>query len=603
MLLYNIDEQTMIEIISKSIINLYNSNDIIYYQNSQPIKMFLILNGEVCFKKYSNLDLLAMIGGEDNIVISKRFRQINNTKMTKSNLLFLRYNAFIKGKEDINNKNILTCGDFFGEENLLSNNIYVNCAIAKKDSIILSINIDIFNYYLKKRIIKTQENIKELLLRRFTFFNKSENKQVNMYIEKISKIFPKNGEIIYKENELSDKLYLIYQGKCAVTKISNNLGNILFLNKGDVFGYESLKCLSKCDENQKIQLLKYEYTIVNKDDSTIILILNIPFFDELTTWKIYHNLIKYIKIQKNIITKFEKCKLISTELLQEKYKNLDIRKIYNKSSYKLTNNRNRNRNANLNKEYRKIFNRTIASDNEKIKNIKINKRKVNLFFQYFKKFQKNYLKSLFRIKEKNEKIKKLPKSFDNIKIISNNTTDETDAFTTPKKIKKNKNNILTNANIKIEKNLCERKNSNSVLSMYCMNNNKSNTFRKTSTHSMISMSTFGDSKTLNKCKFILKNRTKTKNNKSNKKTKIEKCQMTYNKIYYRNNNKICSNFDYKKIGTNVECLPFIFSDNQNILLSPIQNNNTSRINMNGYFRVNKYNYPSNLDEKTDKNNP
>ena len=72
MLLYNIDESTLIEVFSKSTLNLYKPNDIIFYQNSQPYNLYLVLKGEVCFKRYKNLDLLAMINGEQNILISIR---------------------------------------------------------------------------------------------------------------------------------------------------------------------------------------------------------------------------------------------------------------------------------------------------------------------------------------------------------------------------------------------------------------------------------------------------------------------------------------------------------------------------------------------------
>jgi hypothetical protein len=349
------------------------------------------------------------------------------------------------------------------------------------------------------------------------------------------------------------------------------------------------------NENEKIKILKNEYTIVNKDDSTIILKLDIPFCDELTTWKIYHNLIKYFKIQKNIIKKFEKFKIFSTELLQDKYQNLDIRKIISKSSHKSTNARNTHSNLN-NKKYKKYFNKTINSERIEIKNKNDKKRTVNLFFQFFKKFPKNYLNSFLKMK-KNEKM-------NNTKIISNNSNDEDEDFITPKKNKKYNRSLITYANINIsnEKQLRKNRYSNSALSSYCISNYKSNTFRKGSNNSVVSISTFGDSKSLNKHNLILKNKTNNKSIQTNKKIKIEKFQKTYNKIYYRNDNRICSFFECQNINTNVECLPFILSQNQNINLSSIHNNNTSRINKNEnrYYNVNKYNYPFYFNKKIEK---
>ena len=181
----------MIEVISKSSIYIYKSNDIIYYQNSQPLNLFLILEGEVYFRKYSNFDLLAMIGGEENIIISKKYSKNLNSKMNKKNMLNLRNNAFNKGMEDINNRNKLVCGDFFGEENLMNCTSYENCAIANRKSIILEINIDIFNIYFKNKISKTKESIRELLFCRFSFFREIETKQFRIYKNNIFKMFPR----------------------------------------------------------------------------------------------------------------------------------------------------------------------------------------------------------------------------------------------------------------------------------------------------------------------------------------------------------------------------------------------------------------------------
>ena len=319
MLLYSLEEKTMIEVFSKSILIIFKSNDIIYYQNSVPLNLFLILKGKVCFKKYSNFDLLAMISGEENIIISKKYLRKNSKKMSKKNMLNLRHNAIFNGIEELNNNsNNLTCGDFFGEENIMANFPYENCAIAKNNTVVLAINLDDFNYYFREKISKTKENIRNLIFRGFSFFRQVENKQLKIYLDKIDKIYPKNGEIICNENELSNKLYLIFQGKCAVQKLSKNLGNILFLNKGDFFGYDSLMQIpDEYQPNQKINIVKNEYTIINKDDSTIILFLDIPFCDELTTWRLTINLLNYFQVQKKL------------------FKNMKILKVYQKKYYKM----------------------------------------------------------------------------------------------------------------------------------------------------------------------------------------------------------------------------------------------------------------------------
>ena len=551
MLLYSLEEKTMIEIFSKSILILFKSNDIIYYQNSLPLNFFLILKGKVCFRKYSNLDLIAMITGEENIIISKKFLKKHNTKMTKKNMLNLRYNAFFNGIEELNNKNNnnLTCGDFFGEENLMLNLAYENCAIAKNSTVILAINLDNFNYYFREKIAKTKENIRSLIFHRFSFFKQVENKQLKIYLDNIYKIYPKNGEIICKENELSNKLYLIFQGKCAVQKLSENLGNILFLNKGDLFGYDSLMQLTEeYMPNQKINILKNEYTIINKDDSTIILYLDIPFCDVLTTWRLNINLLNYFQEQKKIIKKYENFKIISTKILQDEYKNLDIRKIKNENNL-----------SDLNTKHKNYFNKAIASESNNIHFKNRNKRKVNLIVQYFKKFPKNALFPLKSLKSaKNSQYsserKKNKEKNNKIKIIYNNLQNKSeDKFITPTKSK----NIIKN---EIRKN---KKNSASTISTNNISYPKTN-IRRFSTYSK--MSTVGESNITNRI-ISKKYKIINKKNVTNTTFKIK------NKECFASN-KQCSKFEYSKFNIFDEYLPFILSKNINIF-PPNQAKSTS----------------------------
>ena len=118
MLLYNLDSETMIEILSRSKISLYKQNEIIFYQNSPPLNLYIILTGEISFKKYSSLDLLTMIGSESNIIISKRYSDMKyrNSKMSRQTLQSMRNSAFKNYQEDVNQRHLF-CGDFFFEEN------------------------------------------------------------------------------------------------------------------------------------------------------------------------------------------------------------------------------------------------------------------------------------------------------------------------------------------------------------------------------------------------------------------------------------------------------------------------------------------------------
>ena len=577
----------MLEVISKSMIYIYNTNDIIYYQNSMPSNLFLILNGEVCFKKYNNLEIFAMIGGEENIIISKRRYTDNNAKVIKKSMIDLRNHAFNKGKEDSNKKNGLSCGNFFGEENLVYNLPYTNCAIANKDSIIIGININVFNLNLKKKVEKTLENIRNIISIRFPFFKCKEENYMNI----IFKIFPENGEIICREKELYNKLYLIFQGKCIVQKNSKNLGNILYLNEGDLFGYESLFHMpKKFDENYKIKILENEYTIVNNDDSSIILKLNIPFLDEHTTWRIHCCLKDYFKKQKKIIKKLEKIKNISTNILQDNYNNIVIRKIRkkfpNKSSddSSFTNIKNKN--------YHLFVNNILASEKKIFKYKIINRRKVNLLSEFIKKFPRNYFKSISNsnISKKmkhstdernNMKININYLTNNNIKLYINRNNFNLDNFPTPKKSR----NLLTCNKIKNEKNK-----ESSIISNY-ININSSNTLRRLSTCSKFS--TLGESKNIKNIYNIneikLKNKIKLilKKSNSNDKTKI-------NNICSKNDSKIVSKFEYNNNENNYEYddgFPFIISQTGR----GISTNQKRSIDKSEYINrntnINVYSYP------------
>ena len=560
MLLNSIDENTMIEVISKSILIIYKPNDLIYYQNSQPLNFFLILEGEIYFRKYSKVDLLAMIGGEENIIISKKYSKEQNTKMNKENLLNLRNKALFKGIEDKNNNKYLECGEFFGEENLLMNKTYDNCAIANKKSIILSINIDDFNFYLREKITKTKENIRSLILHRFSFFSQIERKQLNKYMDKIYKIFPKNGEIICKENELSNKLYLIFQGKCAVEKHSKNLGSILFLNKGDLFGYDSLIDLPlDYKQDQKIKIVKCEYTIVNKDDSTIILKLDIPFCDEFTTWRLNINLLNYFNIQKRIIQKYENYKNISTQLLQDEYIHLDIGK---KASF---DNYNDYHLKDLNRKYKKCFNKAVISEKNIFNSKKSNKRKVNLIFQSIKKCPKNYLYFLYDSKKNQNSPQEININKKNkVELFFNrfqNKNKKEDKYTTPIKNKKNMN-ILTSINLKNNQFGKNKTKSSSTISTNNISYNKSNNLRRFSTYNK--MSNANGDKSMNR--FISdKYKIIFKKNYTDSKIKIKKNKKPRN-LYTTNDNRKCSKFESNVLFSFDECLPFILSQNANILL-------------------------------------
>ena len=51
----------MIKVLYESKIKKYEKNELIYYQNSDPHELYLVLSGEIVFKIFSEDDLLKII--------------------------------------------------------------------------------------------------------------------------------------------------------------------------------------------------------------------------------------------------------------------------------------------------------------------------------------------------------------------------------------------------------------------------------------------------------------------------------------------------------------------------------------------------------------
>ena len=618
MLLYNIDKETMEEVISKSRIALYKSKEIIFYQNSTPLNLYLVLSGEISLKKYSSLDLLTMIGSEANIIISKRYsdNKYRNGKMSRQSLQTMRNSAFKNYYQEYMNKKPLICGDFFFEENLVTKALYENCAVVEKNAYVLSINLNVFNLYLKKNISKTLENIKELICGRFIFFKTVDNHMFKYYKENITKLFPKSGDIICKENEPSNKLYLIYQGKFAVQKNSKNLGNLIFLNKGDIFGYESLINLKPKFETEtkvkiEINIKKNDYDIVNKDNTSILLCLDIPFIDKLTTWKISKNLLSYFKEQNNIIHNFENIKNISSIIFEEKYNNL-AKKKRNKS---LNENKN-GYNYTTDKKYKLLFKSSIANKNN-YTNIKINnKRKVNFLTNYMKVFPKDYLKNNFqkyKLKvsystHKNKKSSYVSLLFKNMgekdsNKIHKRNEDTEDYIISSKKTEIRENILFETNNVSKQKSSVDKKNISSSLSSN-FNGIKNNSNSTKSTSGLIPSSGINKISTFD----TLPSTTKYKSNRKMKSTLLQNFMSNNkemirnkttkkkkeNKIYFRNGNgkKICSKFDISKNWDkkNPLCL-FSYMKSNKIKFNLTEKKGKSLDKNQKTYFVSKYNFP------------
>ena len=63
----------MIKVLSEGIIRTYEKDEIIYYQNSEPYFLFLVLSGEIIFKVFKTDDLLKIVNASTNIIPRKDY--------------------------------------------------------------------------------------------------------------------------------------------------------------------------------------------------------------------------------------------------------------------------------------------------------------------------------------------------------------------------------------------------------------------------------------------------------------------------------------------------------------------------------------------------
>ena len=364
--------------------------------------------------------------------------------------------------------------------------------------------------------------------------------------------------------------------------------------------------------------MKNEYDIVNQDNTSIILCLEIPFFDELTTWKISKNLLTYFKEQNDIIHNFEKIKHITSLIFEEKYKNLSKKKRRIKSL---------NRNKNIftkDKNYRFLFKTMINSQNNYSIAKITNKRKVNFLNNHIKVLPKDYFKNIiqkYKLRDsfsihkerKNNYVSHLFNNLGRKSIIINqkNNLDNIKCITPIKKLE-----VLINKNISLKKTneysrnkSTEKKStSSSLISNFIGVNNNSNSSKSSSGKRPISVinkdkvSSF-DSFTQS-TQYKSRSRMKTtlfqyfmSNNKiaiKNITTKKKK-----NKIFFRNGN-LCYNFDISKNWdkNNPICiLSYFNSKPARFNLTDAKEKSIEKKHYVSKYNFSKYNFPYIYEEK------
>ena len=295
-------------------------------------------------------------------------------------------------------------GNFFGEKYLIYNKKYRTSIISNKDNtILLLIPKDFFINNLKNKIMKGNDRVRIMILKSFKIFNMIERKTLEKYFQKMIKLFPLPEEIIISNNEIADSIYLIYEGSCALS--NEKQGDLLILEKGDIFGNESLYNIN---DNKTIMKNRYKYNIVNKSQNTIIFKF---FINDLSKYlingmKTY--LASYFLSREEIIKNSSHTKKVIKNIFKKEY-DLFKRPINKKE---MINNFCFNNNIITNEKIQKSFNHVLSEIRFKRKEENFNKKLIPCMSNFVNKntfliqkfLQNNKIKSSSNSKTNIEKL-------------------------------------------------------------------------------------------------------------------------------------------------------------------------------------------------------
>ena len=256
------NEENIEKIISKDISN----------NNKNISKIRLIYNLLIKINNFKEFIMLNNIHPDLiyeilTIGILKSFKK--NEIIYKKHYLPEFYYLVLAGSVNFQNSNEeFFPGNFFGDKYLMLNKRYrMSCYSNKDNTILLLIEKEFFNSNLKNKVLKGNDRVKLMLLKSFKIFQMIERKSLATYIKRMIKLFPSSDEIIVSTKDTADAIYLIFEGNCTLN--SENHGDILILEKGDIFGKESLACINK-EKKLLGNKCKYKYNIINKSQNSII---------------------------------------------------------------------------------------------------------------------------------------------------------------------------------------------------------------------------------------------------------------------------------------------------------------------------------------------
>ena len=261
LMLYNVEKELIYEMLSIGILKTYKKNEQIFKKYTYPEYYYMVLIGEVM----------------------------------QPNMPY----EFKPGK-------------FFGEKNIINNSKYRIIPYSNTDNtVLLLIPKDFFLLKLKYKIIDGNDKIKQMLFDSFKILRMIERKDYEKFYLKMKKILPSFGEIIVSNEEIANSIFLIYHGNCILS--NEKEGDILILQKGDIFGNESL---NNFDENGKMLNRKYTYNIINKSESSIIFRFIVTDLTKYIVNGMKTSLSDYFIKREEIIKKYYKRK----KFIQNNYK-------------------------------------------------------------------------------------------------------------------------------------------------------------------------------------------------------------------------------------------------------------------------------------------
>ena len=442
--LYNnrIDDNTLIKLIPYLKYTHYQKNEIIFKEGEDSLQMYFILKGKV---------------------------------------------SVIKGNNKLNIINIINEKENFGQWDVIYHRKRKSTFYSYDESHIIVIEKGIIRKFLQDKMIKAEEEKKSFVSKFLKKYGISAFFRIERVIHNIKLLHFRQDEIIYKEGEINDKIYLIYKGEGKLVKkikegefsyVENLKENILKIqNKAKNLNYKQLipnenektkinqnKEISNDNNNNKKQILNEKseykilailgrgciggleistgiknkkYTLVANCDYTTVIIIELNDIKENINQFLNNLLPPFIQSEKEIHSRIKKIKNIDNKI-QEKCQIVKLK----------DNNNNLLNQLEDDKQYiREIKKINKNFDTNEGGFIKMNDFNINLTSK------KNKLKDeLIKCKKKYLELDFLVKQYDNKENKENNFTEKNRTLKTFKKsykintLNKNLSDYMDNIN-------------------------------------------------------------------------------------------------------------------------------------------------------------